>query len=46
MTLRYQVKNRETGKVVGEVEAKNYTQAASIASTQGFDRKHYYVSLI
>lgn len=46
MKLRYQIKDRETGRVMGEVEAKDYSEAARIASAQGFDCKCYYVSLI
>lgn len=46
MKLRYQIKDRETGHVMREVEAEDFGQAAIKANALGFDVKYYYVSLV
>lgn len=46
MKLRYQIKDRETGHVMREVEAEDFGQAAIKANVLGFDVKYYYVSLV
>lgn len=46
MKLRYQIKDRETGHVMREVEAEDYGQAAITANALGFDCKYYFVSLV
>ena len=46
MKLRYQVKDRETGEVMREVEAEDYGQACLAASILAFNPKFYFVSLV
>ena len=46
MKLRYLVKHRGSGQIMSEVEAESYSQAANQAALIGFDRQHYFVSLV